>query len=97
MTDAQHDLVNAVDQLRKSIDTLRAELVRKDVFDQVLRNIDTRFKEISKDVDGLETRFNTVENNRAKDKWLILTGLVFPAIVGIILLYVATQIGGSPA
>jgi hypothetical protein len=92
-----HDLVSAVDQLRRSVDQLRDELVRKDVFDQVLRNITDRFKNIEGDLEDIVRRADSAENNRAKDKWLILTGLVFPAIVGLILLYVATQIGGSPA
>ena len=103
MTDPQHDLIHAVDQLRKSLDQLRDELVRKDVFLEVQRNIDTRFTNVNdrvteavKDVDALDKRFTVAENNRSKDKWLLLTSLVFPALVGLLLLYVATQIGGSP-
>jgi hypothetical protein len=97
VTDGQTELVHAVEALRKSVDQLRDELVRKDVSDQVLRNITDRFKNIEGDIDAILRRADVAESNRVKDKWLILTGLVFPAIVGIILLYVATQIGGSPA
>lgn len=89
MSDANQDLVHAVDQLRKSVDQLRDELVRKDVFDQVLQNINHRFKNVEEDI-------ARAESNRSRDRLLILTGLVFPALVGILLLYVAAQIGGSP-
>ena len=103
MTDPQRDLVHAVDQLRASLDQLRDELVRKDVFFEVQRNIDTRFANVNervtetvKDIDALDKRFTTAETKSSKDKWLLLTSLVFPALIGILLLYVATQIGGSP-
>jgi hypothetical protein len=48
------------------------------------------------DVRDLNIRLDKADANRAADKRLIITSLVAPLLVGLILAYIAIQIGGSP-
>jgi len=103
MTDPQHDLVNAVDQLRKTIEQLRDELVRKDVFDQVLRNISDRFKAVEKDISDIEGgvekvngRIDRGEQDRKADRRLLIAAFIGPFVMLLIGVYIYAQVGGTP-
>ena len=49
------------------------------------------------DVRDINRRLDTAEANRTADRRLILTAFVAPFVVALLLIYVAAQIGGSPA
>jgi hypothetical protein len=96
VTDPNNDLVNAVDQLRKSVDQLRNELVRKDVFDQVLRNITDRFKNHDDDITDLRAVLKQQDADRKADRRLLIASFVGPFVMLLIGLYIAAQVGGNP-
>ena len=97
MTDANHELVTAVDQLRKSVDQLRDELVRKDVFDQVLTNIRERFRNTEDDVKGINRRLDQTDQDRKADRRLLIAAFVGPFVMLLIGVYIAAQVGGAPS
>ena len=94
MTDAS-DLHRAVDRLTLTIDQLRSELVRKDVYESDQRGVAARLVGIEKDVVDLEKKIDTAEERRGSDRRLALTSLAFPIIVFVIQLYVTAQIGAG--
>jgi DNA helicase HerA-like ATPase len=49
------------------------------------------------DVSDVVRRIDATDANRAADRRLIIASLVFPLLVGLMLFYAASQIGGSPA
>lgn len=90
------ELQRAVEQLTKSIDELRSELVRKDVYESDQRGLDRRLIGIEA---GLVTVSNTVEKieeRRAADRRLVLTSFGLPLLLIIIQLYLASQ-GVAPS
>ncbi|MCL8026301.1 hypothetical protein [Nocardioides bruguierae] len=94
MTDPAPELQRAVDRLTSSIDQLRAELVRKDVYESDQRARDAQFQGLRDDVTQLNTRMDRGDQQRAADRRLILTSIIAPVIVALIMLYVAAQVGG---
>lgn len=96
MTDPNEQLVGAVDQLRGAINQLRDELVRKDVFDQVQNNWNTRFKNIEDDVSEMKTAQKTAAADRKADRRLIIATFVGPFVMLLIGVYIAAQVGGVP-
>lgn len=95
MTDEHQALREAVRDLRTSIDHLRSELVRRDVYDADQRGIVARFAVLEKDVAEVEVKVDKGEERRAADRRLILTSLVLPILVALVLLYVTSQVGAQ--
>lgn len=89
-------LRDAVRDLRGSIDQLRSELVRKDVYDSDQRGIAQRLDGLRDDVLDLERKFDKAEERRAADRRLILTAVVVPLLLFIVQLYITAQLGGTP-
>lgn len=89
-------LRDAVRDLRGSIDQLRSELVRKDVYDSDQRGITQRLDGLRDDVLDLERQFDKAEERRAADRRLILTAVVVPLLLFIVQLYITAQLGGTP-
>lgn len=89
-------LRDAVRDLRGSIDQLRSELVRKDVYDSDQRNIAHRLDGLRDDVLDLEREFDKADERRAADRRLILTAVVVPLLLFIVQLYITAQLGGTP-
>lgn len=89
-------LRDAVRDLRGSIDQLRSELVRKDVYDSDQRGITQRLDGLRDDVLDLERKFDKAEERRAADRRLILTAVVVPLLLFIVQLYITAQLGGTP-
>ena len=87
------DLRESIRDLKNSIDQLRGELVRRDVYESDQRGVGARITAIEKDVVEVEAKVDKSEERRAADRRLILTSLVLPIVVALILLYVTSQIG----
>lgn len=90
MTDVNHQLVESIDRMRKAVDQLRDELVRKDVFLEVQNNINTRFKSVEDDIRG-------VIDDRKADRRLLFAVIIGPFVMLLIGVYIAIQVGGPPA
>lgn len=91
---SESELQRAVDRLTLTIDQLRQELVRKDVYDADKQATGARIGTVERDVEDLDAKVDKAEERRAADRRLILTALVLPVLVFVIQLYVAAQIGG---
>lgn len=89
------ELQNAVERLTRSIESLEQKLVRKDVYEVNERARDAAFVNLREDLRGIYARLETQEEKRAADRRLIVANLVLPILVALVLLYVATQIGGG--
>jgi hypothetical protein len=48
------------------------------------------------DVADVSRRLDTADQNRAADRRLIFASFVGPLLIGLLMLYVAAQIGGNP-
>jgi hypothetical protein len=96
MTDISQQLVNTIDQLRKSLDQLRDELVRKDVFLEVQNNIAARFKALEDDLHGLERRIDRTDQDNKATRRLYLAVFIGPAVMIVLAAYIYAQVGGSP-
>lgn len=94
MTEAT-ELREAMRDLKTSIDQLRNELVRKDVYDADQRGIEARFSNVERDVTDVEAKVDKAEERRAADRRLILTSLALPILVFLIQLYVTAQTGSG--
>lgn len=95
-TDPYGELARSVDQLRKAVDQWRDELVRKDVFDQVLRNITDRFKDMEKDIVEIRDTMRQQGEDRKQDRRLLIATFIGPLLMLLIGAYIALQVGGSP-
>lgn len=93
MTASEDSLSEAVRELKGSIDKLRDELVRKDVYESDQRRVMDRVQVVEGDVSGVERRLDKQEDDRKADRRLVLTAFILPILVAIIMLYIATQIG----
>jgi hypothetical protein len=83
----QAELTSRLDRLA---DTLETRYLPREIY-QSNREADRQ------DVSDVSQRLNTADENRAQDRRLIIASLVFPLLVGLMLFYAATQIGGSPS
>lgn len=89
------DLRESMRDLKQSIDQLRSELVRRDVYESDQRGVAARITAVEKDVVEVEVKVDKSEERRAADRRLILTSLVLPIVVALVLLYVTSQVGAS--
>jgi len=88
------DLQHAVESLTQAVKELRAELVRKDVYEANERTRDQEVAGLRDDVVDLRTNVDKANERRAADRRLYLQGLVFPAAILLLQLYLAFQVGG---
>lgn len=108
MTESANALQRAVDRLTNTIEQLRTELVRKDVYESDQRSRDRELHDLRGDVEGLVRKVDQNEQQRRADRKadedkaaanrrLIIASFIAPFIVALLLLYVAAQIGSAPA
>ena len=85
MTESETHLARSVETLNATIEKLRVELVRKDVYNEARRADQQSVREVEKDVnDLLEWR-----------KWLsrgVLASLFISIVPSIVMLYLSTQV-----
>lgn len=86
------ELREAVQELKQSIDSLRSELVRKDVYASDQRDTDRRFSSIDKDIVDLEKKVDKHAEDRSADRRLIIGA--FLALVAQIVFQVYQQAQG---
>lgn len=91
---SEQHLQKAVEALTGSIQELRQELVRKDVYQSDQRGIDSRFHAIEVGIAGVAAQQEKQEERRAADRRLILAAFVAPFLLGILMLYITAQVGG---
>jgi len=83
--EGEGQLIRVVGELRSSIDKLRDELVRKDVYDAQRQADQKDVAEVTKDVAEIK------ESMRWRDRVLVAS-LLLPLITSFILLYVSQQV-----
>jgi multidrug resistance efflux pump len=88
------DLRESIRDLKTSIDQLRNDLVRRDVYESDQRGVAARIAVLEKELAEQEARVNKAEERRAADRRLIMTSLVLPIVVALVLLYITSQLGG---
>lgn len=96
MTEPNTQLTKALDDLTKSVNQLRDELVRKDVFFEVQRNIDTRFKNLETDIADIRGDLRSASEDRKADRRLLIATFIGPFVMLLIGIYIATQVVGGP-
>jgi hypothetical protein len=94
------ELQRAVEALTASIGELRAELVRKDVYQSDQRNVEGHFVTVEDKIRGVQAgvagnaaTIERIEERRAADRRLLLTSFALPLILIILNLYLAAQTG----
>lgn len=85
------ELTTAVADLKRSIDDLRTELVRRDVYESDQRGVAQSIRTVSKDVDDLEKRVEKNEENRTADRRLLIGAFVAPLLLTVAQLYLRSQ------
>ncbi|SDC46787.1 hypothetical protein [Nocardioides lianchengensis] len=88
------ELRDAVTELKGSIDRLRDELVRKDVYAVDQKLLTKQIDDVDADVKELEGRIEKADERRAADRRLLITAFVLPLVLLVIQLYLAAQTGG---
>lgn len=88
------ELQRAVESLTKTIESLRAELVRKDVYAADQRSRDIQITSIRDDVATIKATAEKLEERRAADRRLIIASFVAPLLLLLLNVYIASQSGG---
>ncbi len=86
-----HSLAAAVAELRTSIEGLRNDLVRRDVYDSDQRGVSGRFKNIEDDVKAINQRMDKSDDNRTADRRLLIAAFVSPLLLLVAQLYLQSQ------
>ena len=89
------DLQKAVENLTQTIEQLRNDLVRKDVYAADKLLFANQIAVVSKDLSDIDKKIDKTETQRAADRRLLLTAFVLPVVLIIIQLYLAAQTGGA--
>lgn len=87
----QEELRRSIDQLRSSLDTVVAQLVRRDVYDSDQRGVAASIKTVDDDVKRLEKRQDKVEENTAANKRLMIASFASPLLLLGLQLYLRSQ------
>lgn len=95
MADPVSDLRASVDKLDATIERLREDLVRKDVYAVDQRLVSARIDNVADDVRDLAKQIERAEDKRAADRRLVVASLLLPIVVVVVNLYLAARIGGS--
>lgn len=94
MDNNETELHRVIVDLKSSIDNLRIELVRKDVYESNERARDREVLDLREDVKELKVNLKATEDKRAADRRLVMTSFVAPFLLALVMLYVAAQFGG---
>lgn len=90
-------MTDSVDQMArdgvKRLEREVAERLRTETYEAKHDALIARVAEVEKDNIALEAKVDKSEERRAADRRLILTSLVLPIVLGLIMLYVQTQVG----
>ncbi|MEQ7847708.1 hypothetical protein [Nocardioides kribbensis] len=89
------ELQRAIENLTNTVEKLRDDLVRKDVYSADQKTLDERIKGLERAVLDIKADFEKAEQKRDSDRRLLVTGLVLPIVVLVISLYLAAQTGGA--
>lgn len=89
------ELQRAVESLTRSIEQLRAELVRKDVYESDQRGVADKLRALEVGVGSLDVTIDKLEERRAADRRLVMSSFVLPLVLIVIQLYIAAQTGGA--
>ena len=89
------ELRDAVQELKQSIDGLRNELVRKDVYASDKMLFVNQIAAVDRNVADLARDVKDAEENRRADRRLIFAGLVLPIILIIVQVYLSAQTGAT--
>jgi hypothetical protein len=89
------ELQRAVENLTRSIQELRAELVRKDVYESDQGRIGDKIRALEAGVTAVGATVEKIEDRRSADRKLILTSFVVPVLLILLQLYIASQVGPS--
>lgn len=90
------ELKDAVQDLMRSIDGLRQELVRKDVYAADKLLVSNQFANTDRAVAELARDVEKAEEKRQADRRLLLGSLILPVILILFQVYLAAQTGGTP-
>lgn len=101
---AEEELRRAIERLTTTVDQLRAELVRKDVYESNERSRDRQMRDMEKDFEALHRTVERNENRRTTDRKadedkqaanrrMILVALIFPLVLILLQLYLAARVG----
>lgn len=85
------DLASAVAELKASIDSLRAELVRRDVYESDQRGMTARVDSVAEDVREVKRVQEKQEDDRKADRRLLIAAFVSPLLLLVIQLYLNSQ------
>lgn len=85
------DLASAVAELKASIDSLRAELVRRDVYESDQRGMTARVDSVVEDVREVRRVQEKQEDDRKADRRLLIAAFVSPLLLLVIQLYLNSQ------
>lgn len=94
MPDTLANLQSAIDRIETSLREMRAELVRKDVYDVQHAALLADIAQARLEVAEVEKAQEKAEERRASDRRLFFSAIAAPIIVAIVLVFVMTQIGG---
>ena len=89
------ELKDAVQQLTSTIEKLRDELVRKDVYAVDQRLMGAQIDAVDTAQKELRVRFDKAEERADANRRLFLASLALPIVLIIIQLYLAAQTGGA--
>lgn len=89
------ELQTSVDRLTATIDKLRDELVRKDVYDANERARDAALATLRDDNIDLKVRIEKAEERRAADRRLAIFSVLVPLALIVLQVYVAARTGGA--
>lgn len=85
------DLASAVAELKASIDSLRAELVRRDVYESDQRGMTARVDSVVEDVREVKRVQEKQEDDRKADRRLLIAAFVSPLLLLVVQLYLNSQ------
>jgi uncharacterized protein YukE len=89
------ELQRAVENLTSSIQELRQELVRKDVYKSDQERVSDKIRALEAGVGAVGATVEKIEERRAADRRLLLTAFVLPLVLIILQVYIAAQVGPS--
>lgn len=97
MPDSESQLARVIGELKVSIDQLRVELVRKDVYESDQKRVDLQLKVIERDV--IEVQETVEENEKARksdkdaNRRMIFTAVGAPTFILVLQLFLTYQVG----
>ena len=91
MTTVDDDLRKAVDRLSLTVDGLRLELVRKDVYESDKAAMLARILDAKDDIKEIKDGLSKAQNERNADRRLLIAAFVSTLLLLVVQLYLASQ------